>query len=186
MGLLVLISVFLYFVRGFFSPAAADLGHSFAFSQDREALSFLHAVAVVFCHKPPTSSPHQWQRSWVPVVVTMLGHLWGWEGQEKHSLSSLSLGLHSMETSPSGNHGATRCHQDREKARPPREDKLLSQVLLNGKRAAMCVEVPKPRKKLEFSSSFWTSFAFLLKSPQKHVASNFSICNVERAPSKLV
>lgn len=66
MGLLVLISVFLYIVQGFFFPCtAADLGHSFAFSQDREALAscMLCAVVVVFCHKPPTSSPHQWQSS---------------------------------------------------------------------------------------------------------------------------
>lgn len=62
---------YLYFFilcRDFFFPCtAADLGHSFAFSQDREALAscMLCAVVVVFCHKPPTSSPHQWQSSWV-------------------------------------------------------------------------------------------------------------------------
>lgn len=67
MGLLVLISVFisLYCVGiFFFSCAAADLGHSFALAQGREAVaSYMLSAVVVLPHashlQPPQLSPRE-------------------------------------------------------------------------------------------------------------------------------
>lgn len=187
MGLLVLISVFLYIVQGFFfSLYSSRFRPQLCIFSGQGSSCFLHALCSSSCvlSQTSTSSPRKWQSSWVPVVVTMLGHLWGW-GRPRKALTVLLEAQASLR-GDGPIRKQSRWHQRREKARPPREDKLLPKFLLNGKRAAMCVEVPKPRKKLEFSSRFWTSFAFLLKCPQKHVASNFSILNAERTPSKLV
>lgn len=113
MGLLVLISVFLYIVQGFFFPLySSRFRAQLCIFSGQGSSCFLHALCSSGCvlsqtsHLQPPSVAEQLSPPW-------LSPCWDncedGEGQEKHSLSSLSLRLHSVEMGlPGSNRGATR------------------------------------------------------------------------------